>query len=167
MCTVCRHPDRVVIDRTIATGTQSLRAIASQHGLNRNAVTRHAALHLQVDQSNTPAAVAREVVQAVRREQEQANSEIAQLWRGRLESTYASVARTMERAEKSDSEKAWLSVAKFGLAAGSLIETGLRAAGVLAGGADTAVTLHIDQLVVLPSSEPRTIEVKAEIDHQE
>jgi hypothetical protein len=159
------HPRRIDIDRIIAAGTEALRPLAKRHGLSPASVLRHATNHVQVDPMTTPAGIAKQVVQEVRRQQDEANSEIAQLWRGRLESTYAAVARTMERAEKSDSEKAWLSVAKFGLAAGSLIETGLRAAGVLAGGADTAVTLHIDHLVLLPSSEPRTIEVKAEIDH--
>jgi hypothetical protein len=71
----------------------------------------------------------------------------------------------MERAEKSDSEKAWLSVAKFGLAAGSLIETGMRSCGILAGGSETAIQVHVDNLVILPTPGADTkpvIDVTAE-----
>jgi hypothetical protein len=77
----------------------------------------------------------------------------------------------MDRAEKSASEKAWLSVAKFGLAAGSIIETALRSCGVLAGGADNSVTINVEQLVVLPApvpTEPAPVVIDApKSDHQD
>ncbi len=44
-CTVCVHPERVAVERAIANG-ESLSAVGSRFGLNRNAVYRHVANHL-------------------------------------------------------------------------------------------------------------------------
>jgi hypothetical protein len=81
----------------------------------------------------------------------------------RLDETYASVRRGIERAEQ-DPEQ-WPTVAKFAQAEGSLIDTGLRAAVVLAGGAETAIRVRVDHLVILPATdaEPKpVIDVTAE-----
>jgi hypothetical protein len=46
VCTVCTSPQRRAIDRALATGQGSKRAIASRFGLDDAAVKRHAASHL-------------------------------------------------------------------------------------------------------------------------
>jgi hypothetical protein len=57
----------------------------------------------------------------------------------------------MDRAEQDP--ELWPQVARFGMTANSLIETGLRACGVLAGGPDNHVTVNVEHLVVLPSAQ--------------
>ena len=44
-CTICAHPDRAAIDRALRTATAHL-AIATQYGLHRDSVRRHATNHL-------------------------------------------------------------------------------------------------------------------------
>jgi hypothetical protein len=160
-CKVCMHPERVAIDRTVALGAASLRTIAKQHGLTISAVQRHVVRHLQVQGTATPASVAQEVVNAVRRDREQEQGVVARMWERRLNESYEAVRRGMDRAEQ-DAEL-WPQVARFGMTANSLIETGLRACGVLAGGPDNHVTVNVEHLVVLPSvpmqPSPVTIDV--------
>ncbi|MEV7633616.1 hypothetical protein AB0N64_14550 [Microbacterium sp. NPDC089318] len=47
-CTLCRHAQRAEIERTLASGTATYRAIARQFGLSRDAVRRHVDAHLDV-----------------------------------------------------------------------------------------------------------------------
>jgi hypothetical protein len=89
------------------------------------------------------------------------------MWSRRLDETYASVRRGIERAENDPDH--WPQVAKFAQAAGSLIDTGMRACGVLAGGVDNSVTVNVEQLVVLPTptvvrSVPTVIDVDSKDD---
>jgi hypothetical protein len=96
-----------------------------------------------------PAAVAKQVVQAVRDQRERDRQQVQSVWLGRLHKTYADAVVAYDRA-MADPEGID-AAAKFLMVAGRLCDTGLRADGVLAGGADTAVTVHVEQLVVLPS----------------
>lgn len=45
-CTVCGHPERTSIDEALATSRASLRDIARQYGLSKDAVDRHGRRHL-------------------------------------------------------------------------------------------------------------------------
>jgi hypothetical protein len=145
------HPERVAIDRTIATGTGSFRTIAKTYGLSISAVTRHVVNHLEPVAMSTPATVAQEVVKAVRDQQERELSTVARLWDKRLHETYATVKQGMDRAAAD--ETAWTQVAKFGMAANSIIEVGMRACGTLAGGPNHNVTVNVEQLIVLPTPQ--------------
>jgi hypothetical protein len=161
-CTVCKHPERVGIDRLIATGTASLREIADRYGLGPSAVSRHVARHLQVQGMATPAAVAKQVVQAVRQEQQREQRQVQSVWVGRLHKTYADAASAYNRAM--GEEDGIDAAAKFLMVQARLCDTGLRADGVLAGGAEGRVTVNVEQLVVLPQPtavrpEPKTIDV--------
>jgi hypothetical protein len=60
-CTVCQHADRALIDQEVLERKLSRRRIASLHGLQRDAVNRHAANHIaapsepvSVSESATP-----------------------------------------------------------------------------------------------------------------
>lgn len=44
-CTVCRHPDREILDRELAGGV-TLREAADKYGLGKDSVGRHKAKHL-------------------------------------------------------------------------------------------------------------------------
>lgn len=46
VCSVCRHPDRAAIDEALVARRDSLRDIARQYGLKKDAVARHKAEHL-------------------------------------------------------------------------------------------------------------------------
>lgn len=41
VCTCCRSPSRVDLDRVLVTGTESIRDVAARFGLGRSAVERH------------------------------------------------------------------------------------------------------------------------------
>jgi len=45
-CTVCAHPERAEIDRTLATGNVPFSRIASRYGVHEAAIRRHSADHL-------------------------------------------------------------------------------------------------------------------------
>ena len=45
LCTVCKHPDREMIDKELVTGS-SARAAAAKHGLDGDAVLRHRKNHV-------------------------------------------------------------------------------------------------------------------------
>jgi len=42
-CSICTHPKKAHINRALASGKKSLRAIAGQYGVSRQALTRHKA----------------------------------------------------------------------------------------------------------------------------
>ncbi|MGH7531010.1 MAG: hypothetical protein ACREMN_11560 [Gemmatimonadales bacterium] len=46
LCTVCTHPDRATIDEALVARRDSLRDIARQHGLKKDAVDRHRREHV-------------------------------------------------------------------------------------------------------------------------
>ena len=151
LCKVCSHPDRTVIDRTIAAGTGSIRDIAKKHGLAKSSVLRHAVNHLQPQAMATANSIAGDVVKAVRDQQQREQGTVARLWERRLHDTYETVRQGMERAAAD--ETAWTQVAKFGMAANSIIEVGMRACGTLAGGQGERITVNVEQLVVLPTPQ--------------
>lgn len=45
-CTICRHPDRVQIDRALVAGHESLRGLASNFGVSASAMQRHRIEHV-------------------------------------------------------------------------------------------------------------------------
>lgn len=45
-CTVCAHPERAEIDRTLAAGNVPMRRIAARHGFAETSLRRHAESHL-------------------------------------------------------------------------------------------------------------------------
>lgn len=45
-CTVCAHPERATIDRTLAAGNVPFRRLASLYGVHEAAIRRHAEDHL-------------------------------------------------------------------------------------------------------------------------
>ena len=135
-CTICAHEERVTIDQMLARGTLSLRATADRFGVGRNALTRHYEQHLLK-------AVQRQIVK--RQDREEAST--AQVWQERLNSTYAAAHRGVERAE-GDPEQ-WHAGARFLAVAAKLIETGLKAEGVIEGGR-TQVQVNTDQVIIMP-----------------
>lgn len=119
-----------------------------------SAVSRHVAQHWgnAVNAAvSTPATVAHDVVKAIREEQGREQGVVARLWERRLHDTYETVRQGMERAAAD--ETAWTQVAKFGMAANSIIEVGMRACGTLAGGQGERITVNVEQLVVLPTPQ--------------
>lgn len=46
VCSVCRRPERAVIDEALVARRDSLRDIARQYGLKKDAVARHKAEHI-------------------------------------------------------------------------------------------------------------------------
>ena len=141
-----------------------MRDIAKKHGLAKSSVIRHAVNHLQAQAKTGVDAVASEVVKAVREQREREQGVVARLWERRLNDTYETVKQGMDRAA-SDPER-WTHVAKFGMAANSIIEVGMRACGTLAGGQDGHVTVNVEQLIVLPTpqSPQKRLEVTNTID---
>lgn len=47
-CHVCRHPQRAEIERSLASGTVTYRAVARQYGMSRESVRRHVDAHLPI-----------------------------------------------------------------------------------------------------------------------
>lgn len=47
-CSVCRSASRQQIERELATGTQTFRAVARQHSVSRSSIARHVQAHLSV-----------------------------------------------------------------------------------------------------------------------
>jgi hypothetical protein len=162
LCKVCSHPDRTVIDRTIAAGSGSIRDIAKKHGLAKSSVLRHAVNHLQPAVMAGVDSVAGSVVKAVRDQQQRERQQVQSVWVQRLDKTYGDAATAYERA-MSDPEGID-AAAKFLMVAARLCDTGLRTDGVLAGGGETRVTVNVEQLVVLPTPQtPRQRPEVAEI----
>jgi transposase-like protein len=165
-CTVCLHPERIAIDRSIAAGTATFRDISKQHGVTTSALSRHVAQHWASPAVSTPATVANEVVQAVRDQQAKERRQTISVWEQRLHTTYTDVASAYDMAiGDADGIDA---AAKFAMVRARLCDTGLRADGVLAGGGETRVTVNVEQLIVLPTPQapsrptqtPVTIDVK-------
>jgi hypothetical protein len=98
------------------------------------------------------------VVAAVRRQREKERQHVESIWLRRLNKTYEHAAVAYEHAM--NDEKGIDAAAKFLMVQARLCDTGLRADGVLAGGAETRVSVHVDQLVVLPAvQQPKVIDV--------
>jgi transposase-like protein len=45
-CSVCRSPERAELERILATGQHSVRAVAREHGISRDALRRHVMRHV-------------------------------------------------------------------------------------------------------------------------
>jgi hypothetical protein len=74
-------------------------------------MTRHAANHLQLDASASPAAIAKQVVQAVRDERQREARANGSVWLQRLNKTYVDAASAYEHAM--NDEKGIDAAAKF------------------------------------------------------
>jgi hypothetical protein len=120
-------------------------------------MTRHAARHLQLAGTANPASVAREVVAAVRRDQERERERLESVWVGRLHKTYADSVSAYDRAMSQ--EDGIDAAAKFLMVQARLCDTGLRADGVLSGGGESRTTIHVEQVVLLPQPERPTSRV--------
>jgi transposase-like protein len=146
------HPDRVGIDRAIATGSASFRDIAKLHGVTVSAISRHVAQHwgnAPTTAVSTAATVAQEVVQAVRDQQDRDRRQTESVWMGRLHKTYADASTAYNHAI--NDPEGIDAAAKMLMVQARLCDTGLRADGILAGGGETRVTVNVEQLVILPS----------------
>jgi hypothetical protein len=156
-CTICGHEERGAIDQMLARGTLSLRAIANQFGVGRNALARHQETHLL-----------KAVQRQVRRQQDREEESVANVWEERLNETYAAARRGAQRAE-GDAEN-WHAGARFLAVASKAVELGLKASGQIEGGRG-AGQVTIDQVIVLPMGRPQqrevvnVIPVKAITDH--
>src|SRR6185437_3893569 len=51
-CTICSHPDRAAIDRSITSGIPPLRELATTTGLKKTAILRHKVAHLEKAAAN-------------------------------------------------------------------------------------------------------------------
>ena len=164
LCKVCSHPDRTVIDRTIAAGTGSIRDIARKHGLAKSSVLRHAVNHLQPAAMATVNTVAGDVVKAVRDQRERDRQQVNSVWLERLNQTYEDAAVAYENAM--NDEDGIDAAAKMLMVRGRLCDTGLRADGVLAGAGEARITVNVEQLIVLPTPQtlPRPTQATAIID---
>lgn len=49
ICSICSHPRRSEIDRTVLSGLSSVSAIARQYGVSRQAIMRHRDAHIVAD----------------------------------------------------------------------------------------------------------------------
>jgi hypothetical protein len=140
-CTICLHPERVAIDRLLASGGASQRAIANRFHIGRNALARHYERH---------------VLQAVRNQllqrQERECGTLVDLWEQRLHETYESARRGLTRAEGDDER--WTNAIGFLSQMNKAVETGMKMTGQIDGGRGTT-NVTVEQLVVLPRPEPR------------
>lgn len=109
----------------LSRGTVSRREIARQFGLNRGAMERHHASH-----------VLRDVERAVVRENEKHQEEMRSVWEERLHDTYA---RAVEAGPK------------YLMVQSRLIDTGLRADGVIGEAPGNRSTVNIGHVIVMPS----------------
>jgi transposase-like protein len=144
-CTICSHEERATIDQMLARGTLSLRAIANQFGVGRNALARHQETHL-----------IKAVQRQVRRQQEREEEELGSVWRERLHETYEAARRGAERAETDRDQ--WASGARFLAVVAKVVETGLKADGVIEG-ASTMPKVNVEQVIVLPMGRPQVAEL--------
>jgi hypothetical protein len=135
-CTICLHPERVAIDRLLASGGASQRAVANRFQIGRNALARHHERH---------------VLQAVRnqilQQQQRRERVLADVWGERLEDTYAAARRGLARTE-SDSER-WAAGVGYLGALNKSIELGLKACGQIEGGRGVT-NVTVEQLLFLP-----------------
>ncbi len=142
-CTVCQHDSRVVIDECLASESLSIRDVSLQFGLTPASVHRHKQNHVT---ASIRKALAREDEAALERTH-QHQDKLASRWMERLESTYE---RTVDGAERAaGDDKLWSQGAKFLAVAAKLIDTGLRADGVI-GVRDGGPVTNIGQVVVIP-----------------
>src|SRR5689334_4948778 len=144
-CTVCIHPERAAIDRLLASGGASQRAIADRFQVGRNALARHHERHVLQAVRN----------QIARRQEREANS-LAEVWSERLEETFAAARRGLARAE--DDDERWTNAIGFLSAMNKSCELGLKSAGVIEGGRGTT-NVSIEQVIMLPEQvlrRPRT-----------
>lgn len=66
-CTICGHQSRVEIDAALLTGALSVRAIAHQYSISRDALMRHSASHLAPQTAEVQRAIERDVLAEVER----------------------------------------------------------------------------------------------------
>ena len=137
-CTVCIHPERAAIDRLLASGGASQRAIADRFQVGRNALARHHERHVLQAVRN----------QIARRQEREANS-LAEVWSERLEETFAAARRGLARAE--DDDERWTNAIGFLSAMNKSCELGLKSAGVIEGGRGTT-NVSIEQVIMLPGA---------------
>jgi hypothetical protein len=143
-CTICLHPERAAIDRLLASGGASQRAIANRFQIGRNALARHQERH---------------VLQAVRdqllRKQQRRDREIVETWTTRLENTYQ-LAREGAARANADPEK-WPAAVGFLHVMAKSAETGMRATGEIQ--TQRPVTINLENIVVMPQAVPAPVRV--------
>ena len=112
--------------------------------------------HLQPTAMAGVQGVAGAVVQAVREQREKERREVQSVWERRLDKTYADAESAYAEA-RSHGADGIDAAAKFLMVQARLCDTGLRVDGVLAGGADNRITVNVEQLVVLPNPQPKSL----------
>ena len=88
-CSVCAHNERGLIDKLIASGAGSYRAIARRFSLSKDSIRRHAESH-----------IVRAVQKRIREQRERTDEQVADVFMTRLDSAHAAASRALERAEQ-------------------------------------------------------------------
>jgi hypothetical protein len=141
-CSVCSHEARSVIDKLLATGANSARAIARQYGLSKDAVRRHGDAH-----------IVKAVARVMRRRAERHEDEVTDLFSARLETAHAAATRALERAECEPD--GWKYAAPL---IGQLFR-GVELLGRASGRLDGArrETIRVNALVLMPTPTARAV----------
>ena len=134
LCKVCGNENRVLIDKMVAKGGVSIREIAKRFDISAASLFRHAENHILKHVQKT----------ALRRESEHIET-VGEIWKTRLDDTYQ---RTVRGSDAAPDDPRWMApMAK-------VVETGLRASGIISGGTEVTVNAASGSMVVLPYMRP-------------
>lgn len=136
-CKVCQHEARAIIDIMLADSSVSVRHVSAQFGMASSSVQRHKTMHL----------VGSALKRAVSVRTAEHRQEIESKWIRRLDDAYQATVEGNKRALTD--EKQWPSGARYLAVAAKLIDSGLRADGVI-GANDSGPVTHIGQVIVMP-----------------
>jgi transposase-like protein len=139
-CSVCSHEARATIDKLLASGAASARAIARQYGLSKDALRRHAEAHIV-------RAVQGAMRRAIKREQE-----VGDVFTARLDAAHDSAARALKCAESEPG--GWKYVAPLVGQVFRGVELLGRATGRLDSTSRDAEAGNIVNVIILPTAMP-------------
>jgi hypothetical protein len=143
-CTVCSHEARGVIDKLIASGASSARAIAHRYGLSKDAIRRHGNGH-----------IVKAVARAMRRRAERREDEVTDVFSARLEAAHAAATRALERSECEPDGWKYAALLIGQVFRG--VELLGRATGRLDGQAARKEAIHVNALIVMPGTGARAV----------
>jgi hypothetical protein len=143
-CTVCLHPDRMAIDKLLASGARSARAVARQCNLSKDAIRRHGNSH-----------IVRAVQRSIRRREERHEDAVNDAFTARLEAAHAAASRALARAETEPDGFKHVAPLIGQLFRG--VELLGRATGRLDGQGARKETIHVNTLILMPTPGPRAV----------
>ena len=143
-CTVCQHPSRTTIDKLLASGASSGRAVARRFNLSKDAIRRHGKAH-----------IVRAVQRSIRRREERHEDAVSDVFTARLEAAHAAASRALARAETEPD--GFKHVAPLIGQVFRGVELLGRATGRLDGQGARRETIRVNALVLMPTPTTRAV----------